>query len=291
MARFVQFFLNNGMMDGQQFLDQLLVEQMFTVPFAVPGQKEGYGLGISVMRQHNTVLLTHSGGGFGFLSDMAWYPELGIGAVVLTNSTSHNLQWKLCNDLLDRIISTTIGEIEDASPPKSLTRIDIDPPRLEQLVGDYIGRWGPLALRLRDTVLGIQSGDQFYPFVFTSFADAHTDEGQHYRFVFTPDRCPSYIISLNDGGTWDYNGGPADKPGPNRPEWQQIVGDYAVKLSGRAIAASKIYVENGYLYVSYMNQNLRLDEYQPGLFFTSTGETLDMRDEPVFAGIFELEKV
>jgi CubicO group peptidase (beta-lactamase class C family) len=47
MARFVRFFLNDGWVGEQQFLEQTLVEEMFTVPFAVPGQTEGYALGIS----------------------------------------------------------------------------------------------------------------------------------------------------------------------------------------------------------------------------------------------------
>jgi hypothetical protein len=99
------------------------------------------------------------------------------------------------------------------------------------------------------------------------------------------------LRTLSHSTTGEHNGGPADKPGLNKLEWQQVVGDYAVKLAGRAIAASKIHVENGYLYVTYMDLSLRLEEDQQGLFFTSTGETLDLRDKPVFAGIFELEKV
>jgi hypothetical protein len=54
---------------------------------------------------------------------------------------------------------------------------------------------------LGETVLGIQSGEQFRPLGFTSNTDAHTNEGERYRFVFTPDGHASYIISLNDGGT------------------------------------------------------------------------------------------
>ena len=57
----------------------------------LPGHVTSWGLG-------------QAGGGFGFLADMYWYPEIGIGAVVLTNSMGHGLQGDLVFQILNSII-------------------------------------------------------------------------------------------------------------------------------------------------------------------------------------------
>jgi len=168
--------------------------------------------------------------------------------------------------------------------------VDVGLARAERLAGDYVGRFGTLELRLRDSVLGIQSGDEFRPLTFTSDTDACAGSQDRYRFVLAPDGRPSYVVILNGGRTWDYNGGPADGPGPDKPEWQPVLGEYTVKIAGNPIASSQIMVQNGYLYVTVMGTALRLEEHQSGLFFTSTGEALDLRDKMTFAGVFELEQ-
>ena len=45
-------------------------------------------------------LLEHGGGGYGFLSDLWWVPEVGIGIAVLTNSQDHQLQNELATSIL-----------------------------------------------------------------------------------------------------------------------------------------------------------------------------------------------
>ena len=50
----------------------------------------GYGLGVNIGRRDGDLFFEHGGGGYGFLSDMAWYPTLDIAVVVLTNSSAHN---------------------------------------------------------------------------------------------------------------------------------------------------------------------------------------------------------
>ena len=61
---------------------------MCTVPFKRSGEPAGYALGIVDAGWYRG----HSGGGFGFLSDMYWAPEAGVGVAVLTNSDNHPLQ-------------------------------------------------------------------------------------------------------------------------------------------------------------------------------------------------------
>lgn len=104
LAKFVRFHLNKGRVNSMSILDEKLLEEMYTVR----SPSRGYGLGIAVGRGHDSYFLAHGGGGFGFLTYMIWYPEYGIGAVVLTNTTEHPLQGKISNTILDRMIEKGI---------------------------------------------------------------------------------------------------------------------------------------------------------------------------------------
>jgi hypothetical protein len=65
------------------------------------GAPAGYALGIVRHRwnqwDQRPDLHEHGGGGFGFLSDMRWLPQLGIGVAVLTQQ-DHQLQNDLAVD-------------------------------------------------------------------------------------------------------------------------------------------------------------------------------------------------
>jgi CubicO group peptidase (beta-lactamase class C family) len=82
LARFIQFQLNGGEVDGQALLSPELLAEMRTVQFPERGQRFGYGLGVARTgwyRSRNADLFSHGGGGFGFLSDLWWLPELNVG--------------------------------------------------------------------------------------------------------------------------------------------------------------------------------------------------------------------
>jgi len=104
MARYLQFHINRGSMGDQRLISQELLETMHTPQFAASA-KENYGLGIGVYRNHDARMLAHGGGGFGFLSNMIWYPELKLGITTLTNSSSNNLVFRLEQQILDSIIA------------------------------------------------------------------------------------------------------------------------------------------------------------------------------------------
>jgi len=104
MARYLQFHINSGLTGGQQLISQELLQTMYTPQFAA-SIEENYGLGIGVYKSHDARMLAHGGGGFGFLFNMIWYPELKLGIATLTNSSSHNLVFRLEQLILDDIIA------------------------------------------------------------------------------------------------------------------------------------------------------------------------------------------
>ena len=83
LARFLRFELNGGSIDGRAVLDPKWLHEMQTVPPPRAGAPAGYALGVVRHRwnrwEQRPDLFEHGGGGYGFLSDMWWLPQLGIG--------------------------------------------------------------------------------------------------------------------------------------------------------------------------------------------------------------------
>jgi CubicO group peptidase (beta-lactamase class C family) len=101
MAKYIQYHLNQGSVNGQSVISPALLDEMYTA--STQNGREGYGLGVARttwFKGRNAELLCHGGGGFGFLSDLWWLPELKIGITVLTNADQHNLQGDLALQIL-----------------------------------------------------------------------------------------------------------------------------------------------------------------------------------------------
>jgi CubicO group peptidase (beta-lactamase class C family) len=103
MASYLRFHINGGSLDGTRLLREELAETMYTPPNA-PARGAGYALGIGVGTRNGARHFQHGGGGFGFNSSMVWYPELKLGAVVLTNAEHPDWYYQLSEELLDSII-------------------------------------------------------------------------------------------------------------------------------------------------------------------------------------------
>jgi CubicO group peptidase (beta-lactamase class C family) len=107
LARFLRFQLNGGSIDGRVVLDQALVEEMRTLPEPYAGDSAGYALGVARTRWRaggNADLFNHGGGGFGFLSDLWWLPQLQLGIAILTNSSDHRVQGDLALSILRDLV-------------------------------------------------------------------------------------------------------------------------------------------------------------------------------------------
>jgi CubicO group peptidase (beta-lactamase class C family) len=108
LARFLRFELGDGQIDGHTVLAPALMEEMRTVPAPTEGAAAGYALGIGRTRWRAGQyldLFTHGGGGYGFLSDLWFLPQLQLGIVVLTSSSTHDLQGTLALDILGDLVN------------------------------------------------------------------------------------------------------------------------------------------------------------------------------------------
>jgi CubicO group peptidase (beta-lactamase class C family) len=294
LARYVQFHLTGGKVNGTPLINDQLLRQMYQIPSPFPGQTNGYGLGLAIRHNHGTMCLDHGGGGFGFLSKMTWYPEFELGIVMLTNSSEHHFQNDLPNQILDRFIAAQLGRLpsEAAKTPDSGQKsYEVPPSRQRLLAGQYLyNGGGHMIWVLKEDRLGIEPGKLFVPMVWVSTDEGFTPRDGvqfFYRFVCQPDGTPAYVVRIYDGEFLDYNVGPTDRPGPNKPEWDRYLGKYGYKIRGKAAGFVEIHRQNGALFLDHM----KLAEFQAGLFFTSHGEALDLRGATPTWRSIPLEKI
>jgi CubicO group peptidase (beta-lactamase class C family) len=267
MAKFIQFHVNKGKIDNKSLLKPDLINEMYTIPYPLEGQKAGYALGIATgvfyLNKRKLLSLDHGGGGFGFLSAMRWIPELGIGIVILTNSVNHNnVHGNLANEIMDKIIA--LKSTGKQTQPSRRSKKDGAPKKmsldvLKNLAGNYQGRGLAFELKIKDGTLGIELMMRFYPLTFYSDNEAST-ENYDYKFILNEKGRPSYLIRYYDSLNLDYNDGSGDKPGANKPEWKKYLGTYRFKQYGKLRGTHRVHVKNGYMYLD----RLRLVEERRG---------------------------
>jgi CubicO group peptidase (beta-lactamase class C family) len=125
LARFLRLQLGNGTVDGRAVLDAALMDEMRTVPAPDAQAPAGYALGVARTRWRAgryLDLFSHGGGGYGFLSDLWWLPQLGLGIAVLSNSDDHDLQGALALGILRDLVTDPRSAYHDrllAVPPQS----------------------------------------------------------------------------------------------------------------------------------------------------------------------------
>ncbi|MFC1604808.1 serine hydrolase domain-containing protein, partial [Planctomycetota bacterium] len=141
LARFVQFFLNRGKVDGQAVLDESLVTSMF--PSSI--HNKDYGLGVEINpSSKGYYILGHRGAGLGFLSGMFWLPEYEFGVVIMVNSEnlSHPFDY-VFSDLIEENLfqksesfEIPSGEYQAWQPPDPNTFTPFKP-EWKKYIGTY----------------------------------------------------------------------------------------------------------------------------------------------------------
>jgi CubicO group peptidase (beta-lactamase class C family) len=219
LAKFAQFRLNAGEVGGNRILSKKHVEAPFRpdTSFSISFKFFAKGIAqdpfsVDPNATEGAYKLEYSGGGFGFLSTMSWFPEYGIGLLLLANSGNYNYRnYEIMNKLADGILSE-----------KLVKRIDPAP----------YSPWKTLLAQKNER--------------------------------------PAY--QAPDPNTFT----------PYKPEWKKYTGKYRYLLdwnlypytrtaSGYPKFEVDVYKTGGYLKIA----GKRLDEYQPGVFFTKDGDCLD----------------
>lgn len=89
MSKFLQFYLNRGMVEGQQLISHTSLVRMETAEStnaAKAGQESGYGLNNYTSPHESWVYREHNGGVNGGITEFAYLPSANLGHVIMINS-------------------------------------------------------------------------------------------------------------------------------------------------------------------------------------------------------------
>lgn len=279
MTEFLQFHLNKGTVKGKRVLSEDLLNEMYTIQFPEEGQRLGNGLGLGSFQRNNLRYFNHNGGGFGFLSHTTWYPDHNLGIVMLTNSVSHDLM-NIPDAIIDEILASKIKQVSKEYYPERDT-ITLTDKEIENLIGNWTNGGVTVNTRVEDNKFGIEFDNNL--FLPVTFFEKRGNALKGYvqmpggrdlfKFILDNNGEPKYVVKCFSGIYIDYNEGPSDPEGPDKPEWNKYIGRYEYTIYGTRKNTLRVSKKNGYLYLD----NLKLKEYLPGLFFSTTGEALDLR--------------
>jgi CubicO group peptidase (beta-lactamase class C family) len=285
MARYLQFQLNDGRINGNPLIQVQMLKQMRTIPFPMKDQLAGYGLGLWVGYYHlggqEVRWFAHGGGGFGFQCQLKWLPDLGYGVMVMTNSSDHdNVHENLVEEMLLKIVELLTGK-KELGPSDWLNRHL--PPRTvdtsylpTDLGGRYNGTNDDMVFLIKDGRFGYASGNTFVPVTPISEYE-YISKKYLYRFICEAGGTPVSVVRPYDGLVWPLGRGENELRGPEKKEWRNYAGSYIRKRFGIGERFYNVSIKNGWLHFEGYGQDIRLSEYMPGLFFTPDGEAVDFR--------------
>jgi len=285
MAKFVAVELADTNIKSGRLLKKKTLTEMFTPQFPVDHQSAGYGLGVFKRRAFGTVMYSHGGGGYGYDTDQRWFPEFGLGVVVLTNDgDGSDIAQTIADHISETCIKAKGGPASDA--PRSLSERPIQkasPVDLAKFEGSYRAYSGMRFFKVVDGALHYRVGNNDQPLEFRGDGE-FTSVNERFRFHLDS---VGTVVEADDLGTvgvdtFVLNHRPDELPGPDKPEWKQYLGNYAGSAYGEKVPL-RIYVENGYLYASRAG-GTKLIEYRPGLIFTVWGESVEFLGNRVWYG-------
>ncbi len=281
LAAYLVFHLNKGKSGERTLLNESLWNEMHSFPFA-----GAYSLGVAgwKLRFGDTDLWTlhHNGGGSGFGCVFRFYPEEKLGLGVLFNrgvGSAH--RWG--ESIIDQILARRHGPQQPRIRIEDLPAMKLETEALGKFVGNWVGRESATDFRIKEGALVTKNGIEAVPVRVISPSEialrGEGPNGNALQMTYFPSRNGStaHLESAFSFGHLDYNDGPNDARGPDKPEWNAYLGKYWVHYWSKRAYDVIIHRQNGYL---YLNEIRMVEEFEPGLFFTSDGEAVDFRHDP-----------
>jgi CubicO group peptidase (beta-lactamase class C family) len=299
MSQFLRMHFNHGHVDDEVFLNEDLLNEIYTIPFPKPYQLMATGMGTGVFRFHygGELALGFFGDGPGYVALQLFFPELGIGWVLQCNemTKAYGLLPSIIQKFRTQLIEWKMGEV-----PPNLTVIEsirlppeteIDESVLFRLSGRYISRMTDIDISLKDGKLTFTYQGNEIELVSHSMTKFSSHEIPLVEFSLDEGDRPLTIKLVEPDGDisiLDYDSGPADEKGPDRQEWRPYLRLYS--YDGREFRFyCQPVIRNGHLFlISTMNsKEYRLYEYEDGLFFTADGGAVVFREDSIV--IFGIE--
>ena len=286
LARLSQLVMREGRTSkGRQWLRPESVAQLFEMPFASEGQRFGHGLGLEKKIEGSVEYILAPGRGFGFIGGVVWVPEANLGMAMLINNQDAVLPYQMLfafmsyvGEQLPKTVAAARGEGRAgvSEPPVA---------DLERVIGEYIGEEARITVTGNEGAYLIDAGDGggLRPARPIPGGLVFEAPGRSVRLRFTEDLGTGRpaLVDLAAGVAYLANRVPAKKASTSS-DWKRHEGTYRLRQWGEIVATHRFEVRDG---IAFWD-DLTLDERRTGLFFSPTGEALDLRGAtPYFSGI------
>ncbi len=132
MSNLLSLFLNRGVYKQKRLLSEASIERMetpLTTLAARHGLYDGYGLNNYTKTYNGWVWQGHNGGMMGYVADLTYQPELGVGFVIMINRASGAL------DKLNKRISNFL--LQEVETPELPADIELSESDIEKYAGYY----------------------------------------------------------------------------------------------------------------------------------------------------------
>ena len=113
-----------------------LLAEMQTKGKLASGKEINYASGLSIGRYRGAEMVEHGGADAGFRSAIVRFPAQRLSVVLLSNASDLNAG-RLSRKVADAYLDDTVEALPPAETPKVFKEIEVDPARLDALVGDY----------------------------------------------------------------------------------------------------------------------------------------------------------
>ena len=191
IARWLMLEIGKGKLDGRQVVSEAsLLERR--KPRARISAQQSYGLALFIDESRGLTTIGHGGNTFGFTADANFFPEHGVGLVILTNAASSNAY---TGAVRRRFVELLLDADEEAATQlafgikqlgeqiaKQLEEISLkpDPQFVQPLLGTWTNpRLGTIEIRRDGDVVTVDAGE------WKGAAGVHTDKSGTRRLILT----------------------------------------------------------------------------------------------------------
>lgn len=301
MSKYLKMHFNNGYSNGQKFLEEKYLEEMYKIPFAEENQLStiGMGIGVGLNKYGGEMLLRFFGDGPGYFCLHLFFPKLGIGCLILTNQVgSFQFMRSIVEKVEPSLVKFKMGKIpENIDVGKKIklpVPIEFEESKLKRLAGLYISRMLDVPVKYIDGKLIMSFRGIEMPLTPHSNTIFSSDKMKIVKFELDEKNRPITVKLVDNSGKidyLDYDSGPADEVGLDKEEWKQYSDIYRYYCSDFCFY-STTEVRNGHLHLisSLNNKIYKLSEYKPGVFFIADGQSVIIKKEKLIMPMFQLDK-
>ena len=296
LATFARFLLGNGKIDGKTIVEEKYLEEMFKGDFSenyfdgTVARFTNYGLGMFLNNINGDIkVYHHPGGAYGYATTMVVVPEYDIGIVMHTNDEYSNPITPLTVDTLKSILKelNVDVKVKEKIDRREDPAAEINIEELKKLEGFYSGVGSPdLKVCIKDGTLYL-GPHKLVPHNNLEFS---AERLLAVRFEMNEEDSPNRVNFLHaDHGWWTVKFTEKLKaiPEQTKEDWDDFKGLYICNFYGIERSYFVVTCDEKTLIEKSNSSQRELYEssIQPNLFFTSSGNAYEFREDYLLIGI------